>query len=100
MLFDSFSGSRSACLETPEGGTRSESHGTAGRRPFAHSSSESVSCRRTTASVDRPGVARAEERGEIAFALLLLRLLELSGHLVVVDGTLDCPEDPKRRRPP
>ena len=29
MVFDSFTGSRLADLETPEGGTRSESHGTA-----------------------------------------------------------------------
>src|SRR5678815_1370890 len=42
MLFDSFAGSRLADLETPEGGTRSESHGACLiADAYTHGSSES-----------------------------------------------------------
>src|ERR671939_843399 len=59
-----------------------------------------VASRRFANLVDRPSVAGAKERGEVAFALLLLRVVDLLRQLVVVDGTLDGTEDAERRRVP
>src|SRR5262249_43928583 len=49
------------------------------------------------AQLDLPGIAGAEQAGEITLALRPCGF-ELPGHELVVDGPLDVPEDADRRR--